>query len=190
MIGRRFDQRPFATGQRTASVINGRMIEAEIPHLRRYARALVREREAADDLVQDTLERAWRKRHLWQPSGRLRSWLFRILYRLYLDCRPRRQQAHHKLIALEDMVTDVPSKNAPQQVSLHCRDVLQAIDRLSEKHRAVLLLVALEQPSYHEGARMLGLRVGTFRSRLSRARDSLNEQLAAEQTPVSDREAQ
>jgi RNA polymerase sigma-70 factor (ECF subfamily) len=166
------------------------MIEVEIPHLRRYARALVREREAADDLVQDTLERAWRKRHLWRPSGRLRSWLFRILYRQYLDMRPRRQPVNHKLIALEDMVTELPSVLPPQQSSLHCRDVLQAINRLTDKHRAVLMLVALEQPSYDEGARMLGLRVGTFRSRLSRARERLEEQLIVNQEPSSDGGAQ
>lgn len=170
-------------------MIDGRMIEMEVPHLRRYARSLLRERESADDLVQDTLERAWRKRYLWRPSGRLRSWLFRILYRLYLDRRPRLKQTHHKLIALDELYIDIPGKTASQQSSLYCRDVLRSIDRLSEKHRAILLLVALEQPSYAEGARMLGLRVGTFRSRLSRARDNLDEQLAQTASPASEQEA-
>ena len=70
--------------------------------------------------------------------------------------------------------------------ALHCREVMAAIDALPEKQRAILLLVALEQPSYREGARALGLRVGTFRSRLSRAREQLNERLvsAAEPTPT------
>ncbi|ROO28360.1 RNA polymerase subunit sigma-24 [Salinisphaera orenii MK-B5] len=166
-------------------MIDPDMIDAEIPHLRRYARALVREREAADDLVQDTLERAWRKRVQWRPTGRLRSWLFRMLYRLYLDRRPQLQRAHRNLIALDD-VRPPAAAGMDTDAALHCREVMAAIDALPEKQRAILLLVALEQPSYREGARALGLRVGTFRSRLSRAREQLNERLvsAAEPTPT------
>lgn len=169
-------------------MIDDRMIEAEIPHLRRYARALLRgEQEAADDLVQDTLERAWRKRNLWRPSGRLRSWLFRILYRCYLDRRPSpRRQASQKLIRLDDAQHELPSIQGQQETALHLQDLLQAIDRLPETQRAILLLVALEQPSYRDGARMLGIQVGTFRSRLSRAREYLSEQLATQQN-TSDR---
>lgn len=170
-------------------MIDGRMIQAEIPHLRRYARALVRERETADDLVQDTLERAWRKRALWRPHGRLRSWLFRILYRLYLDRRPHLQRTRHKLIPLDDLTADLPGEANLYHTSLHCRDVFRAIDRLSPSHRAILLLVAIEQPSYAEGARVLGVRVGTFRSRLSRARDSLDQELSEASSPTLDREA-
>ncbi|KEZ78438.1 RNA polymerase sigma factor [Salinisphaera hydrothermalis] len=151
------------------------MIEAEIPHLRRYARALLRDREAADDLVQDTLERAWRKRHLWRPHGRLRGWLFRVLYRLYLDGHPAPTRDRDKLIALDAIALDPRDRAASNGLQLHCRDVLAAMDRLSPEHRAILMLAALEQPSYRDGARMLGIRVGTFRSRLSRARQQLNE---------------
>lgn len=159
------------------------MIEAEIPHLRRYARALTRgQREAADDLVQDTLERAWRKRHLWRASGRLRSWLFRILYRRFLDSRPTPAQSHRKLITLEDVWRELPGADGGQQAALRCRDVLQAIDRLPETQRSILLLVALEQPDYREGARMLGVKIGTYRSRLSRARERLERELATTET--------
>lgn len=168
------------------------MIEAEIPHLRRYARALVGEREAADDLVQDTLERAWRKRHLWRPSGRLRGWLFRMLYRLYLDARPRSARRHEKLISLDALRAELPARTRADPARLYCRDVLNAIDALPPRQRAILLLVALEQPSYQEGARMLGLRVGTFRSRLSRARARLDARLAdpAERVPTARRAGQ
>src|SRR5699024_2015850 len=76
-------------------------IAAEIPHLRRYARALTRQREAADDLVQDTLERALRKRHLWRPNGRLRSWLFRMLYNVYLNQQPRQRRERDNVVPLE-----------------------------------------------------------------------------------------
>lgn len=162
------------------------MIEAEIPHLRRYARALLRDRESADDLVQDTLERAWRKRHLWRPHGRLRSWLFRVLYRLYLDGHPAPARDHNnKLIALDAIAIDPSDRGASSGLKLHCRDVMTAMDQLSAEHRAILMLAALEQPSYREGAQMLGIRVGTFRSRLSRARDRLAEVLAQTETPAT-----
>lgn len=171
-------------------MIDGRMIEAEIPHLRRYARALTRgQREAADDLVQDTLERAWRKRHLWRPSGRLRSWLFRILYRRFLDSRPSAHKAPDKLITLEDVWYELPGTAAAQETSLHCRDVLQAIDRLPEKQRSILLLAAIEQPGYRDGAHMLGIKVGTFRSRLSRAREQLDQELESSPTKADMRDS-
>lgn len=150
---------------------------AEIPHLRRYARALTRDRESADDLVQDTMERALRKRHLWRPSGRLRSWLFRVLYRLYLNQRPRQRRECDKVVALDEArhsVGQLPAHDA----ALQCRDVMVTIDTLPDPQRDVLLLMALEQPSYADGARMLGLPVGTFRSRLSRARYELRRRMA------------
>lgn len=171
-------------------VIEPGMIEAEIPHLRRYARALLRDREAADDLVQDTLERAWRKRHLWRPHGRLRSWLFRVLYRLYLDGHPAPTRNRDKLIALDAIALDPRDRRASNSLQLHCRDVLAAMDRLSTEHRAILMLAALEQPSYRDGARMLGIRVGTFRSRLSRARQHLNDILSETDDRRAAKEAQ
>lgn len=152
-------------------------IEVEIPHLRRYARALTRDRAAADDLVQDTLERALRKRHLWQPSGRLRSWLFRMLYRLYLNQRPRQRRERDNVVPLEAVGHQV-GRPATHDMGLHCRDVMRALDELPQRQRDVLLLVALEQPGYADGARMLGLKVGTFRSRLSRGRRELRQRMS------------
>lgn len=175
----RADRARRASNER-GDVIEAGMIESEIPHLRRYARALLRDPEAADDLVQDTLERAWRKRHLWRPHGRLRSWLFRVLYRLYLDGHPAPVRDRDKLIALDTAAFDPRDRGASNGLRLHCRDVLTAMGRLSPEHRAILMLAALEQPSYRDGARMLGIRVGTFRSRLSRARQQLNELMEAD----------
>src|SRR5699024_5751943 len=163
-------------------------IAAEIPHLRRYARALTRDREAADDLVQDTLERALRKRHLWWPSGRLRSWLFRMLDRLYLNQRPRQRRERDKVVPLETVRHQL-GRPSLHDVELHCRDVMQVVDELPEGQREVLLLVALEQPGYAEGARMLGLAVGTFRSRLSRARRELRQRMAARHATAESRGA-
>lgn len=177
------DRQPATACDERGHVIEPGMIEAEIPHLRRYARALLRDREAADDLVQDTLERAWRKRHLWRPQGRLRGWLFRVLYRLYLDGHPAPRRHDDKLIALDTIGLDPRDRRASNGLQLHCRDVLAAMDRLSPEHRAILMLAGREQPSYREGARMLGIRVGTFRSRLSRARQQLNALLDADPDP-------
>lgn len=152
-------------------------IAAEIPHLRRYARALTRNRERADDLVQDTLERALRKRHLWRPTGRLRSWLFRMLYRLYLNQHPRQRRERDNVVSLE-VAGHQLGRPAACDVELHYRDVIEAMNELPQKQRDVLLLMALEQPSYTDGARMLGVAVGTFRSRLSRGRDELRKRMA------------
>jgi len=77
-------------------------VEAAVPALRRYARALTRDVDRADDLVQDTLERAIRKRALWRPTGPLQAWLFRMLLNIYRnDSRGRRRRGDH--VPLEDM---------------------------------------------------------------------------------------
>lgn len=155
-------------------------LATEIPHLRRYARGLCGDPAAADDLVQDCLERAMRKGHLWRPVGRLRSWLFKVLYRLYLNSRDsaaaRRETAHPD-----------PARN--QQVwhsgemDVRCRQVLALVDRLPEPQRDALLLMALEQPSYREAASILGVRVGTLRSRLARAREALRDMQEQREAP-------
>lgn len=148
-------------------------IARQIPHLRRYAMALTRDRDQADDLVQDCLERALRKRRLWRRQGSLRSWLFRMLYRLYIDKgrARRRQQA-----AMEsEMPEQVDSYPAEQERRLECRHVAEALDRLPDEQRAVVLLVALEGMAYDEVAETLDVPIGTVRSRLSRARQALRE---------------
>lgn len=145
----------------------------QIPHLRRYALALCGDPAQADDLVQDCLERALRKRHLWRPGGRLRAWLFRMLYRLYLNQRasaPRRREVTDPDAGQDQAV-------APRQEDhAECLRALEDLDRLPTEQRAALLLVALENPGYREAARILGIKVGTLRSRLSRARETLREQ--------------
>lgn len=147
----------------------------QIPHLRRYALALCGDPAEADDLLQDCLERALRKRHLWRPGSRLRAWLFRMLYRLYLNQRasaPRRRE-----------VTD-PDPGAwrtvppSQEEHAECLRALADLDQLPTEQRAALLLVALENPGYREAARILDIKVGTLRSRLSRARETLRQQRA------------
>ena len=148
-----------------------RNIEAEIPRLRRYARALARDVAAADDLVQDCLARALGKLHLWQEGTDLRAWLFTILHNQYVNQvrRAVREGAAVGLSETEPMLTRAPH----QGKSLELRDLERAIAKLPEEQRSVILLVGLEGMRYEEVAEVLGVPVGTVRSRLSRGREAL-----------------
>jgi len=151
-----------------------------IPPLRRYARALCRDASAADDLVQECLLRALRKRHLWRPSGRLRGWLFRMLYRLHLN---ERGLAVHRRETPSAEAGPEPgglaaATAASQEVRVLCSDVLAAVETLPEDQRAALLLVALAALRYREAARILDVPVGTLRSRLARARETVRQRSA------------
>jgi RNA polymerase sigma factor (sigma-70 family) len=148
-----------------------RKIEAEIPRLRRYARALTRDLSGADDLVQDCLTRALGKVHLWQPGTDLRAWLFTILHNQYVN-HVRRAVREGTAVAFsetEPMLTTQPN----QGKRLELRDLDRAIAKLPEEQRVVLLLVGLEGMRYEEVAAVLGVPVGTIRSRLSRGREML-----------------
>lgn len=149
------------------------LLEHEIPHLRRYATALCGDAAEADDLVQDCLERALRKHRLWRRQGRLRSWLFRMLYRVYLNGRRDRlrQPAHQGL----DQLTVEPSQPACQVQRIECLDTIEALAQLPEEQRVAILLVALEDLSYDEAAWVLRIPVGTLRSRIARGRSTLRE---------------
>ncbi len=147
------------------------LIVAHIPHLRRYARALAGDRTRADDLVQDTLERAWMKFHLWQPALDLRPWLFTIMHNVYVN--QVRANAKRDHACLTDEV--VASLAAPpnQHDMLEVGDVVACLNRLPVEQREVLLLVSLENLDYAAVARILGIPVGTVTSRLARARARL-----------------
>jgi RNA polymerase sigma-70 factor (ECF subfamily) len=148
-------------------------IEEEIPRLRRYARALTRDINAADDLVQDCLARALSKVHLWQSGTDLRAWLFTILHNQYVNHvrRAVREGAAVGLSDSEPLLTSPPN----QGKRLELRDLERAIARLPEEQRAVLLLVGLEGMRYEEVATVLDVPVGTIRSRLSRGRETLRQ---------------
>lgn len=150
-----------------------RKIEEEIPRLRRYARALTRDINAADDLVQDCLARALSKVHLWQKGTDLRAWLFTILHNQYVN-HVRRAVREGSAVALSDsepMLTSAPN----QGKRLELRDLERAIAKLPEEQRSVLLLVGLEGMRYEEVAAVLDVPVGTIRSRLSRGREMLRQ---------------
>jgi len=139
-----------------------------IPRLRRYARALVGERATADDLVQDTLERAWSKLHLYRRGTDLRAWLFTVMHNVHVN----RVRASRPTEPLEDEMPEL-AQRATQGDSLLVRDLERGIAALPLAQREVLLLVALEDLSYDETARALGIPIGTVMSRLARARDKL-----------------
>ena len=148
-----------------------REVKAEIPGLRRYARALTRDLVEADDLVQDCLTRAIGKLHLWQQGTDLRAWLFTILHSQYINHvrRTAREGAAIGLSEREPLLA-----RAPQQGSrLELRDLERAIAKLPGTQRSVILLVGLEGMSYGEVAAVLDVPVGTIRSRLSRGREAL-----------------
>ena len=144
-----------------------RLVEL-IPRLRRYARALVGDRASADDLVQDTLERAWAKLHLYRHGTDLRAWLFTVMHNVHVN----KVRATHVTDTLEDELPEL-AQRASQGDALLVRDLDRAIARLPTEQRAVLLLVTLEEMSYEEVARALGIPIGTVMSRLSRAREKL-----------------
>jgi RNA polymerase sigma-70 factor (ECF subfamily) len=147
-----------------------------IPRLRRYARALTGERSAADDLVQDTLERAWNKLHLWREGSDLRAWLFTIMHNVHVNqVRSRMATATVPL----DEAAEAPIRPT-QSDMLEVRDIDTALQQLSIDQRQVLLLVSIERMSYEETARTLGIPIGTVMSRLARGRERLRMALAGE----------
>ena len=156
-------------------------IEASVPALRRYARALTRNADRADDLVQDCLERAIRKRRLWLPTGPLRAWLFKMLLNLYRN-ETRRDRRRGDHVPLDAMVVE-PSTPAPQPGRLALAEMARAIDILPSDQREALLLVVLEGMSYADAARILGIPDGTLMSRLSRARAALRGMTGLHEEP-------
>ena len=157
-------------------------LDALVPALRRYAVALLRDREAADDLVQDCLERAVSRWTMRRRDGDLRAWLFTILHNRFLDIVRRRRREGTR-IALDD-APDLPSVAGAAEGRLALGDVLAALNRLETDDRAVILLVGVEDLSYEEAARVLGVPVGTVMSRLSRARGRLRRELDGSAAPA------
>jgi RNA polymerase sigma-70 factor, ECF subfamily len=152
------------------SEFNG-LVEQEIPRLRRYARALTRSADRADDLVQETLLRAISKSHLWQTGTDIRAWLFTIMHNHYVNMvrRAMRDEATVDIDQMSSALVAVTDPTASSQL----RELDQALARLPGEQREVILLVGLEGMSYDAAAKVLSVPVGTVRSRLSRGRDAL-----------------
>ncbi len=157
-------------------------IVEHIPSLRRYARALMGNRADADDLVQDTLERAYTKWHLWRRGSGVRPWLFAIMHNVFEN---QRKLARNRFRATP--LDDVPEPvvRGAQEAASEARDVAAALEKLPDAQRQILLLVALEEFSYSEGARILDVPVGTVMSRLAAARARLRELTTDPPAPAS-----
>jgi RNA polymerase sigma-70 factor, ECF subfamily len=148
-----------------------RLLEEQIPRLLRYARALTRNTERADDLVQDTLVRALAKQHLWQAGTNLRAWLFTLMHNQNVN-NVRYGIREGQNIDVEEM-SNVLAATTDPTASRQLYELNRALSQLAQEQRQAILLVGLEEFSYEETAAILNIPVGTVRSRLSRGRDQL-----------------
>ena len=160
---------------------------AALPRLRRYARVLTGDVHRADDLVQDTLARAWEKRRLWQAGSDLRAWLFTIMHNVHVNQFSMRQREY----ALSSLDADdgpaagweIPVR-ATQSDRVELAEVLVQIGRLPAEQREVLMLAAVEELRYEEIGAVLNVPIGTVMSRLSRAREKLRRMNAETPSPL------
>lgn len=152
------------------------LVEPLIPSLRRYARSLLRDQSAADDLVQDCLERVISRWHQRRADGDARTWVFTILHNLAIN-RLKQKARRGVHVTVED-ADEAAFATAPvQEDRLHHRAVVEALSSLPEDQRSVLLLVSVEDLSYAEAASVLDIPLGTVMSRLSRARHRLAQMI-------------
>lgn len=158
------------------------LIVEQIPHLRRYALALLGDPERADDLVQDCLERAWSRFHLFRRDGNMRAWLFTIMHNLNANAarrasrRPRTVPYEHDRHAV--------SVAGNQEDRLAIAALSKALGEMPLEQREVVLLVGLEQMTYEEVSRILEVPLGTVMSRLHRGRERLRAMYEGQSGPV------
>lgn len=156
-------------------------LHLHVVRLRRYAHALVRDADQAEDLVQECLATALAQAHRWTPGTDLRAWLFTILHNLHIGgVRKRLRQAEH--VDLESVAHLLPQAPAQTQ-RLEWLEALWAFEQLEPDQREVLLLTAVEGFRYQETAEILGVPTGTVMSRLSRARQRMRDLLAQRGRP-------
>jgi RNA polymerase sigma-70 factor (ECF subfamily) len=157
-----------------------------LPRLRRYARVLTGDSHRADDLVQDTLARAWEKRRLWRAGSDLRAWLFTIMHNVHVNqFALRRRDSACESLDVEDRACDVPVRGT-QLDRVAVAEIMVQIGRLPIEQREVLVLAAVEELRYDEIARVLDIPIGTVMSRLSRAREKLRRAAGAGSVTDSD----
>ncbi|GAD24588.1 RNA polymerase sigma factor [Acidovorax sp. MR-S7] len=161
------------------SVHDEQVLLTWLPRLRRYARALTSQREDADDLVQETLERAWTKASHWSQITDMRAWLFSIMHNLYID-RVRRPG----VTTVEWQEGEDASVATPSTSRLELFDLQDALRHLSAEQREVVLLIGLEGMTYAEVAQTLGIPTGTVMSRLARGRERLRSLMEGSTPPV------
>jgi RNA polymerase sigma-70 factor (ECF subfamily) len=148
-----------------------------IPQLRRYALALTKDRSAADDLAQDVLLRAIERQGQFAQGTNLRAWLFTIMHNMFVD-QVRRSRPFRSSVPLDECRLSLAS-SAAQEPWIELKELARAVDRLPLEQKATLLLVGLEGLTYEEAATVTGVAVGTVKSRVSRARETLRLETAA-----------
>ncbi len=149
-------------------------VAVEAPYLRRFARALTNDPVFSDDLVQDTLERALTRLHLFDETRNLRTWLYTILRNLFInEVRKHGQRGYH--VNIDEVVEHNFAQDANQTDSMIGQEIVKALTQLPDEQREVLVLVGLESMTYEETAKVVGVPVGTVMSRLSRARAKLRD---------------
>ena len=156
-----------------------RLLEAQLPRLRRYARALTRDPSRADDLVQDTLVRALDKQHLYQDGTNLRAWLFTLMHNQHVN-NARRNVREGDSLDVDTVAAHLVAVTDPT-ASRQLRELDEAIGKLAMEQRQVILLIGLEGMSYEEAAAILDVPIGTVRSRLSRGREALRRLMGMEE---------
>jgi len=149
-----------------------------IPELRRYSFALINHKESADDLVQDSLERALTKKHLWCDNKPLKPWVFTIMHNIYAN-NARSYSRSPQLTPLQDL----DESHHSHEVDTSLSDMMNSLNQLTKEHREILLLIGLEQMSYAETAEILDLPIGTVMSRIARARKSLRTNMQEHTVP-------
>lgn len=175
------DFAPITVGKAQRQALAHR-IAAEMPGLRRYARRLERNPDEAEDLLQDALERALYKSHGWR-GGNLAAWLRRITFTVFAN---RRARSRHEMVDIE-IDSALETASLPRQEErIACRDIAKAINDLPRQQRLALTLAMRPESSYDDNAWAGGMPIGTFRSRLSRARGKLRETLMAPPSRAAD----
>ena len=152
----------------------------QIPALRRYARALTGDRDAADELVQDCLERAWSRFYLWRRGTNVRAWLFTIMHNLYANSIRKA-----KSVPVHTSLTDVDNLDhiqPVQEIAVEVSNLVDGLARLPEHQREVILLVSLQEMTYEEVAKVLGIPIGTVMSRLARGRERLRHIMSGDKS--------
>src|SRR5215472_2514422 len=162
------------SGQGMSKAEDDHPIVEQIPHLRRYARALIGDRALAEDLVQDSLERAWSRFHLWRKGSNLRTWLFSIMHNLHANLA--RNARRRPLAAPIDGDFTLPVR-ATQEDQMEVAAIEAALARLPDEQRQVILLVGLEDMTYQAAAEALDIPLGTVMSRLHRGRERMREMM-------------
>ena len=173
-LTRRLERAIQARNEAPDPAFMAELMEA-VPHLRAFAMSRTRNWDRAEDLVQETILKAWDKRASYEPGTNLKAWLFTIL-------RNQHIAEHRKSVREVEDVDGIYAAGLvalPDQIGrLEIRDISVALDKLSPEYREALLLVGVQGMNYEDAAVVMGTAIGTAKSRVNRARKHLAEFLA------------